>query len=302
MYVSLVLSRRSSSVSPPAEVPCTYPSRNERDERRGRRIRGRSIIRKTIPFQFQYEVSHKKIERYVRADTHVCPNTPTLFKIFDGRNIYSRVQDDTIVCRSHWYQANPSGSRSCGARQSKISCVPCEALIFEPKAGQQAQCARRYALSRHLFHHKYMYVHTQPGGHINDSFQHVWREKKTLTSRVMPSSIHRCSVRSHVPVAVLLTSPLSGSTAYNGALPCSHSQISVRVTQPPRVLPSSDSTYTRSDPEEYRSDTGVLESHFGLAMASFGESVSAASARLAAARRFMITAVWSIVFAAIGLR
>ena len=178
MYVSLVLSRRSSSVSPPAEVPCTYPSRNKRDERRGRRIRGRSIIRKTIPFQFQYEVSHKKIERYVRADTHVCPNTPTLFKIFDGRNIYSRVQDDTIVCRSHWYQANPSGSRSCGARQSKISCVPCEALIFEPKAGQQAQCARRYALSRHLFHHKYMCIHNPAATSTTASNMYGERKKR----------------------------------------------------------------------------------------------------------------------------
>ena len=109
----------------------------------------------------------------------------------------------------------------------------------------------------------------------------------------MPSSIHRCSVRSHVPVAVLLTSPLAGSTAYSGALPSSHSQISVSVTQPPLVVPSPDSTYKRSDPEEYRNDTAAVESHSGLAMASFGEAVSMASPRLAA-RRLMTTAIRSI--------
>ena len=115
-----------------------------------------------------------------------------------------------------------------------------------------------------------------------------------LTWRVIPSSIHRLSVRSHVPVATLLTSPLSGSTAYNGAVLPRLSQIPWRVMQPPRVLPSADSTYSRSDPEEYRSDTVVLESQFGLAIALVGEAVSAASACLAA-RRPMIAAVRSIV-------
>lgn len=136
--------------------------------------------------------------------------------------------------------------------------------------------------------------------HVRTKTSSMDRERKNLTSRVMPSSIHRCSVRSHVPVAVLLTSPLSWSTAYNGALPSSHSQISVSVIQPPRVLPSPDSTYSRSDPEEYRSETMVLWSQSGLAIASLGDAVSAASARLAT-RRLMITAVRSGVVVAITI-
>ena len=110
----------------------------------------------------------------------------------------------------------------------------------------------------------------------------------------MPSSIHSCSVRSHVPVTVLLTSPLSASTAYNGVVLPRLSQISLRVMQPPLVLPSADSTYSRFDPEEYRSETGALESQSGLEIALFGEEVSAASARLPAARRPMIADVRSI--------
>ena len=117
--------------------------------------------------------------------------------------------------------------------------------------------------------------------------------EKKLTFKVMPSSIDRFSVRSHVPVAVLLTSPLAGSTAYSGALPPSHSQISVSVTQPPLVVSSSDSTKKPSDSGVYRKDTAIVESQSGLAMASFGEAVSAASARLAA-RSIMSAAIRSI--------
>ena len=110
----------------------------------------------------------------------------------------------------------------------------------------------------------------------------------------MPSSTYKVSVRSHVPVAVLLTSPLSESTAYNGDLLPSSFQICLRVTQPPRVVRSADSRYSRADVEEYRMDTGVVESHLGLAIALFGEGVSTASVRLAA-RRLTIAAVRSVV-------
>ena len=93
----------------------------------------------------------------------------------------------------------------------------------------------------------------------------------------MPSSTIKVSVRSHVPVAVLLTSPLSGSTAYKGALPSRCSQISVRVMQPPRDEPSSVSRYSLANDKEYRGMVVVPESHFGLLMAALGEAVSAAS-------------------------
>lgn len=111
----------------------------------------------------------------------------------------------------------------------------------------------------------------------------------------MPSSTHKLSVRSHVPVAVLLTSPLPDFTGYRGARPSMLSQICVRVTQPPRVVPSADSRYSRSEDGEYRMDTVTFESHFGLAIALLGETVSAASTSLAAAIRLMIDAVRSIV-------
>ena len=114
----------------------------------------------------------------------------------------------------------------------------------------------------------------------------------------MPSSTHRLSVRSHVPVAVLLTSPLPDFTGYNGARPSMFSQICVRVTQPPRVLPSADSRYKRSEDGEYRMDTVALESHFGLAMTLFGDAVSAASTRLVA-KKLMMAAVRSMVAVAI---
>ena len=89
-------------------------------------------------------------------------------------------------------------------------------------------------------------------------------------------------MRSHVPVAVSLISPLSESTAYNGAFPARASQISSSVTQPPRVLPSADSRYNRSDVDAYRTDTVMLESQSGLAIGSLGEAVSAAAASLRA--------------------
>lgn len=102
---------------------------------------------------------------------------------------------------------------------------------------------------------------------------------------MIPSSTYRLSVRSQVPVAALLTSPLLGSTAYNGALPPRLSQISLSVTQPPRVMPSADSRYSRAEDEAYRMSTGVVGSHSGLGMAVFGDSVSMAPAGLAAATR-----------------
>lgn len=92
----------------------------------------------------------------------------------------------------------------------------------------------------------------------------------------MPSSTYRVSVSSHVPVTVLLTLPLSDSTANSGTLPASCSQISVRVMHPPRVTPSADSRYSRSDEEEYLSTAVALASHSGFGIASFGEGVSAA--------------------------
>lgn len=110
----------------------------------------------------------------------------------------------------------------------------------------------------------------------------------------MPSSTYRLSVRSHVPVTVSLTSPLLESTAYSGARPYMFSQICVRVTQPPRVLPSADSRYRRSDDEAYRMDTVMLESHFGFAIGSLGEGVSAAWA-CQDARRPTIAAVRRII-------
>lgn len=100
-------------------------------------------------------------------------------------------------------------------------------------------------------------------------------------------------MRSHVPVAVSLTSPLSESTAYNGGLPSRCSQICFNVTQPPRELLSADSRYSRSDVEENRIDTVLLESQPGLAMALFGEEVSAAPAILKASK--LRTAVFRTV-------
>lgn len=101
-------------------------------------------------------------------------------------------------------------------------------------------------------------------------------------------------MRSHVPVAVLLTSPLLELTAYSGPLPSKSSHTSSRVTQPPRVEPSADSRYRRLDVDEYRMDTFVLDLHLGLEIALFGEGVFAASADLDA-RRLMMAAVRSIV-------
>ena len=129
--------------------------------------------------------------------------------------------------------------------------------------------------------------------------EHGYQNFTTFTWRVMPSSTIRFSVRSHVPVADLLTSPLLESTAYSGAPPPSSPQISLRVTQPPRLLPP-DSTYRFFEPEEYRIDTLALELHFGLEMALFGEAVFAAAVgvidrRLATAAVRRSIVVFSIV-------
>ena len=97
------------------------------------------------------------------------------------------------------------------------------------------------------------------------------------TCRVMPSSTYRLIVRSHVPVSVALTSPLSGSTAYSGALPSRSSQICFSVTHPPREPLSADSRYSRSDVAENRTETVLLGSQSGFVMALFGDEVSAAT-------------------------
>ena len=94
----------------------------------------------------------------------------------------------------------------------------------------------------------------------------------------MPSSTYSSSVSNQVPVALALISPVSESTAYNGSLPARSTQMSFNVTQPPRVLPFTDSRYSRAEVEEYRIATVVFESHSGLGMGSFGDSVSAAVA------------------------
>lgn len=89
----------------------------------------------------------------------------------------------------------------------------------------------------------------------------------------MPSLIQRVSVRSHVPVAVSLAMPVTFCTGYKGDILPMNDHMSVRVTQPPRVTPSEDSTYSRFDPFEYRIDTVVFGLHSGLAMARLGEGV-----------------------------
>ena len=118
-----------------------------------------------------------------------------------------------------------------------------------------------------------------------------------LTFSVIPSSTNSSSVRSQVPVAVSLTSPVSGSTAYNGALPPRCSQICCNVTQPPRVVPSADSRYSRAEVDEYRIDTVVVASHSGLGMGSFGDGVSVATASLSASmlRRAILPRAFDIL-------
>lgn len=90
----------------------------------------------------------------------------------------------------------------------------------------------------------------------------------------MPSCTNSSSVSNQVPVALSLILPLSGSTAYNGALPPRCSRIWARVTQPLLVLFPADIIYSRDEPDEYRIDAGMLASHYGLAIGSFGDSLS----------------------------
>lgn len=116
------------------------------------------------------------------------------------------------------------------------------------------------------------------------------QESRVHTCSVMPSSTYNDSSSNHIPVAVVLLSPESGSMAYRGALPVRASQICVSVTQPPRVLPSADSRYSRFVDLAYRMLTSMLASHSGLAMGSFGEGVSSAAASLAAAKLRSATA------------
>ena len=115
----------------------------------------------------------------------------------------------------------------------------------------------------------------------------IWDKREIIrnhwpTWRVIPSCTNSSSVSSQVPVTLSLISPLSGSTAYRGALPPRSSHICANVTQPPRVLLSADTRYNREDADEYRIDTGTLASHGGLGIGSFGDSVSCAAARLRA--------------------
>ena len=95
-----------------------------------------------------------------------------------------------------------------------------------------------------------------------------------LTCRVIPSRTKSSSVSNQVPVALSLISPVWESTAYKGALPRRFSHICDNVTQPPRVLPSSDFRYSRDELDEYRIDTWMLASHSGLRIGSLGDSVS----------------------------
>ena len=111
----------------------------------------------------------------------------------------------------------------------------------------------------------------------------------------MPSLIHRLSVSNHVPVALSRGLPVMLLTGYNSAMPAVEFQISVRVMQPPRVMPSDDSMYSRSDSEEYRRDTVVFGLHAGLGMALFGDGVSVAPARLIARKLRTAATVRSIV-------
>lgn len=103
-------------------------------------------------------------------------------------------------------------------------------------------------------------------------------KKHHLTCRVMPSSTSNSSVNNRIPIALLLISPVSGSTAYSSALPPRFSHIWANVTRLLRVLPSTDSRYSRDDANEYRIDPGILSSHFGLGIGSLGESMSFATA------------------------
>lgn len=117
----------------------------------------------------------------------------------------------------------------------------------------------------------------------------LWDKPKTphgtiLTFNVMPSCTNSSSVSSQVPVTLSLISPLSGSTAYTGDLPSRRSHICDKVKQPPRVLPSADSMYSREETAEYRIDTGMLSSHSGLGIGEFGDGVSLAAATSKASR------------------
>ena len=121
-------------------------------------------------------------------------------------------------------------------------------------------------------------THTSQNAKRSNTRVDTWAREFPHTFSVMPSSTYSASVSNQVPVTVSLSSPVSGSTAYKGALPARCSQICFNVTQPPRVLPSADSRYSRLDVDEYRIDTVVLASHSGLGMGSFGDSVSVATA------------------------
>lgn len=121
------------------------------------------------------------------------------------------------------------------------------------------------------------YIHT-----LRDKHKGKTRRKFVHTWRVVPPCTNSSSVSSHVPVALLLMSPLSGSTAYKGALPPRCCHICDNVTQPPRVLVSAEKRYNRADADEYRTDTGMLGSHSGLGMGSFGDAVSIAATSLRA--------------------